>query len=67
MSVAEEYISQGISQNKVGAFVYLAPNSSLIDESVEQFKSVISQCIEKRQFKIVVDLSASAQINSCLL
>ncbi|MFK8026606.1 MAG: ATPase, T2SS/T4P/T4SS family [Gammaproteobacteria bacterium] len=67
MSAAEEFELQEISQTKVGAYVYLTPKSSLIEDSVDDFKTIISQCIEQREFKIVVDLSTTTYINSLAL
>ena len=67
MSAAEEYISQEISQTKVGAFVYLTPQSSLIDDSVEELSSILSQCVKQNQFKIVIDLVTTTLINSAAL
>ncbi|MFK7794522.1 MAG: ATPase, T2SS/T4P/T4SS family [Gammaproteobacteria bacterium] len=64
MSVAKEYISQDIAQTQVGAYTYLTPKVKLADDNIEEFKSIVTQCIKDNQSKFVIDLSTTTQIDS---
>lgn len=67
MNAAEEYVVKDIAQTKVGAFIYLTPRIKLAGEVVDLFETIIDQCIKENQFKIVVDLATTTQINSAAL
>ena len=67
MSAAEEYITQEVTRSRVGAMTYLAPRNKLVGDSIESFKSVVSDCIEKNETHIIVDLATTALINSAAL
>ncbi len=67
MSAAEEYITQEIMCSRVGAMTYLAPKSKLVGDSIEAFKSVVSDCINKNESHIIVDLATTVLINSAAL
>ena len=64
MSAAEEFISQEILRNRVGAMTYLAPKSKLTGETIQLFKSIVSDCINNNETKLVIDLATTALINS---
>ena len=59
MSAAKEHIAQEIMRSHVGAMTYLAPRSKLIGDSIETFKSVVSDCISNNENHIVVDLATT--------
>ncbi|MBT8113505.1 MAG: Flp pilus assembly complex ATPase component TadA [Gammaproteobacteria bacterium] len=67
MSAAEEYITQEVTRSRVGAMTYLAPRNKLVGDSIESFKAVVSDCIEKNENHIIVDLATTALINSAAL
>ncbi|MFK7816840.1 MAG: ATPase, T2SS/T4P/T4SS family [Gammaproteobacteria bacterium] len=64
MSAAEEFITQEIMRSRVGVMTYLAPRSKLIGDSVDKFKSIVSECIDNNENHIVVDLTTTSLINS---
>ena len=64
MSAAEEFISQEILRNRVGAMTYLAPKSKLSGDTVPLFTSFVSDCIANNETKIVVDFATTTLINS---
>ncbi len=67
MSAAEEQVLQEIMRSRVGAMTYLAPRSKLTTNTIDVFKSIISDCIEKNELHIIVDLATTVQINSIAL
>ena len=67
MSTAEKYISQEITLSQVGAYTYLTPKFSLSGQTVDEFKSIVTQSMESNQSKFVIDLSTTTQINSLAL
>ena len=64
MEAANAHELNEIAQTKVGAFTYITPRTKLVSDVVELFESIILQCIQENQFKVVVDLSTTTQINS---
>lgn len=64
MSAVKESITEEIMHSRVGAMTYLAPRSRLVGESIEAFKTVVSDCIDKNENHIVVDLATTTLINS---
>lgn len=67
MSAVKEYVPQDITVSQVGVYTYLTPKIKLADEVVEEFKTIIAECISTNQSKFVIDLSTTTQINSCAL
>ncbi len=53
-----------ISLNNVGAFTYFTPRNRLTEDIVDLFNSIVEQCINDRQYKIVIDLSTTTQLSS---
>ena len=64
MSAAEEFISQEILRNRVGAMTYLAPKSKLSGDTVHNFQTIVSECINNNETHIVVDLATTTLVNS---
>ena len=67
MSVAEEYLAQEVMHSRVGAMTYLAPRSKLVGETIEIFKSIVSDCINKNETQLIIDLATTTLINSAAL
>jgi type IV pilus assembly protein PilB len=67
MSAAEEYLRKEVMRSRVGAMTYLAPRNKLVGDSINNFDSIVSDCINKNEIHIVVDLAMTTQICSIAL
>jgi type IV pilus assembly protein PilB len=67
MSAAEEYLRKEVMRSRIGAMTYLAPRNKLVGDSINDFKSIVSDCINNNEIHIIVDLTTTTQICSLAL
>jgi type IV pilus assembly protein PilB len=65
MSVAQENLTGEILRTRVGVMTHLAPRSSLnTEEIIQELVDATTDCIQKREIQLIIDLTAVQVINS---
>ncbi len=68
MSATAQSPVSRVVQSRAGMVTHLAPSGALIDEEIlEDLAQVAEECLSRREFQLVLDLSNTPQVNSAAL